>query len=227
VSTLKAAAPTPPVSPPATRASRPSWRDPRLAAGILLVFGSVLVGARVLAGADDTVAVLTAARPLAAGQALTADDLATVRLRFQDEAEADRYLAGSTGAVEGSVLLRPVGEGELVPRAALGGTAEGLVELPLSIDPGRVPSSVRAGSVVDVWVADGSEGSEAGDRSSAEKVLTAVPVLAASRGAGAVSGTRQVVVGVPGDDEELLAEVVGRLGAEASVLVVARSGEDG
>jgi Flp pilus assembly protein CpaB len=227
VSALTTTAPNPSVSPPAVRAPRPSWRDPRLAAGILLVFGSVLVGARVLAGADDTVAVLAAARPLAAGQALTADDLQTVRLRFQDEAEADRYLAGSTAAVEGTVLVRAVGEGELVPRAALGGTTEGLVELPLSIDPGRVPASVRVGSVVDVWVGDSPESREPGSGPSAEKVLTSVPVLAATRGAGGVSGTRQVVVGIPDDDEDLLAGVVGRLGEEASVLVVARSGEGG
>jgi Flp pilus assembly protein CpaB len=219
VSALRTPAPAPPLSPPATRASRPSWRDPRLAFGILLVFGSVLLGAKVLAGADDTVAVLAAARPLAAGQALTADDLETVRLRFQDDAEADRYLAGSTAPVQGAVLVRPVGEGELVPRAALGGTSDKLVELPLSVDPGRVPATVRAGSVVDVWVAAAPD--------SADKVLTAVPVLAATRGAGGVSGTRQVVVGVPGDDEDLLAGVVGRLGEDGSVLVVARSGEDG
>ena len=148
-----------------------------------------------------------------------------MRLRFDHEGEADRYLAGDPTAVEGAVLVRPVGQGELVPRAALGSGGEGLVELPLSVEPGRVPSSVRAGSVVDVWATPASDGPSA-----AEKVLTAVPVLAASRGAGAVSGTRQVVVGVPGDDEDLLSRVVGRLGrppTEAAVLVVARSGEGG
>ncbi|WP_162529638.1 SAF domain-containing protein [Nocardioides caldifontis] len=221
MSALRTPAATTPTSPPATRGPRPSWRDPRLAAGLLLVFGSVLVGAKVLAGADDTVAVLTAARPLASGQELRADDLGTVRLRFEDEAEADRYLTGDVDAAVGAVLVRPVGQGELVPRAALGGTTDGLVELPLSVDPGRVPSSVRAGSVVDVW-ATGSE-ETATDEQAAERVLSAVPVLSVSRGAG----TRQVVVGVAGDDEDLVAGVVGRLGGEASVLVVARSGEDG
>ena len=185
----------------------------------------MLAGARVLAGADDTVPVLTAVRPLAAGQTVQADDLGTVRLRFEDEGEADRYLAADPGAVEGSVLVRPVGQGELVPRSAVGSAGEGLVELPLSVEPGQVPASVRTGSVVDVWVAGGAE-----EPSAAERVLTSVPVLAASRGAGAVSGTRQVVVGVPGDDEDLLSRVVGRLGgarSESSVLVVARSGEGG
>jgi Flp pilus assembly protein CpaB len=225
VSALRTPAPSPPASPPASRAPRPSWRDPRLAVGILLVFGSVLVGARVLAGADDTVPVLTAVRPLAAGQTVQADDLGTVRLRFENEGEADRYLADDPETVEGAVLVRPVGQGDLVPRAALGTAGEGLAELPLSVDPGQVPASVRTGSVVDVWVTLGPE-----EPSAAEKVLTDVPVLAASRGAGAVSGTRQVVVGVPGDDEDLLARVVGRLGGtqqESSVLVVARSGEGG
>ena len=43
---------------PAVRRLRSSrWRDPRLAVGVVLVAASVVVGARVLAAADDTVAV--------------------------------------------------------------------------------------------------------------------------------------------------------------------------
>ena len=173
-----------------------------------------------LAGADDTVAVLTAARPLAAGERLTSADVTSVRLRFDADADADRYLAGDGDEVTGSVLSRPVGQGELVPRAALGGTTESLVELPLGVDPGRVPAAVRTGSVVDVWVTP-----PAGQEGSAELLLERVPVLAASRGAGAVSGTRQVVVGVRPEEE--LTGIVSRLGEEASVLVVARGGEGG
>jgi flagella basal body P-ring formation protein FlgA len=111
-------------SPPAVRARRRSWRDPRLAVGVLLVTGSVLAGAQVLASSDDTVAVLTARGPLAAGQQVHADDLSTVRLRFSSEADADRYLPADA-EVDGVVLQRPVGPGELVPRAALGAASAG------------------------------------------------------------------------------------------------------
>ena len=43
--------------PAALRGQRPAWRDPRLWIGIVLVAASVVVGARVLAAADDTVQV--------------------------------------------------------------------------------------------------------------------------------------------------------------------------
>ena len=207
-------------SPPAVRARRPSWRDPRLAIGLALVCVSVLVGARVLAAADDTVAVLAARDSLVAGQQVGAADLTEVRLRFTADEDADRYLAAGEPLPEGVVLLRPVGPGELVPRAALSTEDGGLVEVPLSVDPGRVPASVRAGSVVDVWV--GPDGDGDGRRRS-ERLLSEVPVLSVSRAGGlGAGGLRQVVVGIPRDEEALVDELVGRLGG--SLVVVRRPG---
>ena len=59
-------------SPQAARLVRSRWLDPRLVTGLLLVLGSVVVGTRVVAAADDTVPVLVAAADLAPGQPLTA-----------------------------------------------------------------------------------------------------------------------------------------------------------
>lgn len=205
-------------SPAAIRARRPSWRDPRLVVGLALVCISVLVGARVLAASDDTVAVLAARDSLVAGQRLDADDLTQVRLRFASDEDADRYLAAGEQLAEGAVLLRPIGPGELVPRAALSTEPDGLVEVPLSVDPGRVPASVRAGSVVDVWVAGDGEGSRR-----SERLLSEVSVLSVSRAGGlGAGGLRQVVVGVPSDDESAVDQVVGRL--DGSLVVVRRPG---
>src|SRR5204862_159603 len=58
--------------PPALRAHRPGWRAPRLWIGIVLVAACVVVGARVLAAADDTVQVCAAAGHLGAGQLVLA-----------------------------------------------------------------------------------------------------------------------------------------------------------
>ena len=211
-------------SPVAVRARRPSWRDPRLAVGLLLVCVSVLVGARVLASADDTVPVLAARGSLAAGQPLSSADLTEVRLRFSSEADADRYLVAGEALPDGAVLLRPVGPGELVPRTAVGTDRTGLVELPLAVDPGRVPASVRIGSVVDVWVtaaADDAAGGSDGGRT--EQLLSEVPVLSVSRAGGLGSGgMRQVVVGISGDDRSAIAEAVDRL--DGSLVVVRRPG---
>jgi Flp pilus assembly protein CpaB len=190
--------------------------------GVALVCISVLVGARVLASADDTVAVLAANRSLVAGQRLTPGDLTEVRLRFGSDEDADRYLAADEEVPDGVVLLRPVGPGELVPRAALGTDQGGLVELPLSLDPGRVPASVHAGSVVDVWVTGDGDGRDGGGGPT-ERLLSQVPVLSVSRSGGlGSSGLRQVVVGIPTEDESRLSDVVDRL--HGSLLVVRRPG---
>ncbi len=186
--------------------------------GLVLVCVSVLVGARVLASADDSVAVLAAGDELVAGQRIGDDDLTEVRLRFTSEEDADRYLGAGEQLPRGAVLLRPIGAGELVPRAALSTEAEGLVEVPLSLDPGRVPTSVRPGSVVDVWVTPDGDG---GRRS--EQLLSEVPVLSVSRAGGLGSGgLRQVVVGIPSGDESEVDDVIGRL--NGSLVVVRRPG---
>jgi hypothetical protein len=209
------------VSPPAVRSRRRSWRDPRLAVGLALVCVSVLVGARVLASADDTVAVLAARDSIAAGQPLEAADLTEVQLRFDSEQDADRYLSGAEEVPAGAVLLRPVGPGELIPRTALSTDRGGLVELPLSVDPGRVPVSVHPGAMVDVWVTGDGDGPGSGGPT--EQLLTDVPVLSVSRTGGlSAAGFRQVVVGIPSEDEDALQDVVGRL--HGSLLVVRRPG---
>lgn len=205
-------------SPPAIRARRPSWRDPRLAVGLALVCLSVLVGARVLATADDTVAVVAASGGLVAGQRVSSADLTEVRLRFTSEEDADRYLTAGEQLPRDAVVLRPVGPGELVPRASISTEQDGLVEVPLSVDPGRVPGSVRAGSVVDVWVTGDAE-----DSRRSELLLTEVPVLSVSRASGlGAGGLRQVVVGIPSDDSSVLDGVVARL--SGALVVVRRPG---
>ena len=134
---------------------RPGWRDPRLWIGVALVAISVVAGSRLLAAADDSVTVWAAAADLAAGDELTADDLEARRVRFVDEADLDRYVAADQALPADSRLLRGVGEGELLPRAALGSADEsGVLQLPIAVEPALVPDSVRAGSVVSVYVRD-------------------------------------------------------------------------
>lgn len=227
-------------SPPARRAARPGWRDPRFAVGLVLVALSVVVGVRVVDGRDDTTPVLAAARPLAAGEELAPDDVTVVGVRFTSSGDADRYLPADSadGAVtsagsEPVVLTRGVGAGELVPRTATSAGAVADVQVPLAVPLGRVPSTVQVGSVVDVWatsdpadaLASSTEevGSAATDRrrAGAERVLREVPVLALGRGQGLGPDSEiRVVVGVP-DRGDTVAEVV-RTVATSGVLVVHR-----
>jgi Flp pilus assembly protein CpaB len=203
-------------SPQAARARKPGWRDPRLLGGLVLICLSVLGGVKVLAGADDTVAVLAARTPLAAGQRIDQADLQSVRLRFASTSDADRYLPGDAN-LDGAVLVRPVGAGELVPRAAVANGGHALTELPLAVDPARVPSGVTAGSIVDVFVG-------ASDGHSRGTLLVArVPVLSTTRpSVTSAAGTRQIVVGVDPKHEAKLASVVAGLGQDAALLLVRR-----
>ena len=139
--------------PAALRGQRPAWRDPRLWIGIVLVAASVVVGARVLAAADDTVQVWAAARDLGAGQRVEADDLVAQRVRFADADALEGYFTVDDELPADLELTRSVAGGELLPRGAVGTPDEtGLVEVPVAVEPELVPPSVAPGDVVDVYV---------------------------------------------------------------------------
>jgi len=104
-------------SPPAARLRAPRWLDARLVAGLLLVLGSVVVGAKVVAGADDTTRVWAAARDLPAGAVVSADDLVPVDVRFEQGGAS--YVRADGESPLGHRLSRDVGRRELVPRAVL------------------------------------------------------------------------------------------------------------
>ncbi|WP_141003433.1 hypothetical protein [Nocardioides humi] len=205
--------------------ARPAWRDPRLWLGVLLVTGSVVVGARLLAAADDTVTVWAMAGERGAGTPVVADDLVVQRVRFADDAALGRYFAADEPVPGDLVLVRGVGAGELLARSAVGAAREeAVLRVPLEVDPNRVPPDVAAGSVVDVWLTDGSGpvATPAGTARSAERkadseepagpALSRVTVVAAPAydDTFAVTGARQLVVAV---DDERAAEFEQLLGA--------------
>lgn len=183
-------------APPALRARTTGWRDPRLWLGIALVAASVLVGARLLGSADDTVEVWTAGGDLAAGQPVAAGDLVARRVRFTDDGDGDRYLRVGDPLPSEATLSRAVGAGELLPAAALGSAEEGLTEVPLWAPGEVIPASVEPGSTVDVWVTP-TPGSGPAVKGSV-LVLDDVVVIAVPRGEDSFGpgGNRQVLVGV-------------------------------
>ncbi|SDO16250.1 Chaperone for flagella basal body P-ring formation [Klenkia soli] len=213
----------PPEGPVPRRVRPPRWLDLRLVLGVLLVLGSVLVGARVVTAADATVPVWAAAGDLAAGTVLRADDLVAVSVRLDDAAGG--YLSTSTDPA-GQVLGRTVLAGELVPRSALD-PASGQVQLALPVQAGYAPPGLVRGQVVDVYaVADPAAGATdvSGDVS---LVVGGATVQAVSdRGEGVLSTsstTIQVVVGVAADEvPDVLAAVGGR-----ALVVVVRDSADG
>jgi hypothetical protein len=210
--------------PRAIRSHRPGWRNPRLLLGVVLVAGSVALGARLLATADDTVAVWAVARDLPAGAALDQGDLDRRQVRFPDAATADGYLAADDQIPAGATLDRPVSAGELLPRAAFGGkSGQDLVELPVSVVSDDLPATVQQGSVVDVWVTP--KVSAVGDTEvKAVPVLTDVVVVAVPRTSDGLApqSTRQVIVGVPAARADVIATALG--GMADGRVVIARKG---
>ena len=211
--------------PPVHRSRRPGWRNPRLLLGLLLVAASVLGGARVLAGADDTVAVWTSTRDLPDGATLAESDLGRERVRFPDQEAADGYLSADAPAPVGAVLDRRVGAGELLPRAAVAPRERSeLVELPLGVASDDLPATVRQGSVVDVWVAPatagGGDAAAQGSAPEARRVLEDVTVVAVpgTTDSLAPATTRQVILGVPAERSEDVATALGAV-ADGRVVV--------
>ncbi|HEX6150617.1 hypothetical protein [Nocardioides sp.] len=175
--------------PAAARATRPGWRDPRLWIGVALVAVSVVAGSRLLAAADDTVTVWAAAVDLAGGAQLSSGDLEARRVRFADATDLDRYYAADDPLPADARLVRGVGRGELLPRAAVGTSADAdVLELPIAVD--LVPDSVGSGSVVNVYVRDSVRCPDC-----AGAALESVTVVDAPA-ADELTGVRQLVLAV-------------------------------
>ena len=211
-------------APVATRSRRPGWRNPRLLLGLLLVAGSVVVGARLLASADDTVGVWAVSRDLPAGATVTEGDLERRQVRFPESTTADGYLSADAALPREATLNRPVSSGELLPRAAFARrSGPDLVEVPISVASDDLPATVRQGSTVDVWVAPKVSAVDS-DRVRATQVLTDVVVVAVPRSADSLApqATRQVIVGVPTDRASTLSAALG--GISDGRVVVVRKG---
>lgn len=224
--------PAPPTSPAASRATRSRWRDPRMAVGVILVAACALLGATLLGGSDDTVGVWAARRAMNAGESVSAEDLVRRDVRFADQHDADAYLSADTPLPSGGTLARAVGAGEMVPRGALGAAgSQALTEVPLSVDSEAVPSTLRVGAVVDVWVtpdraADASGppgGSDGSDAPRSVLVFDDVAVLSVPRSGSSLgpTATRQVIVGVGEDQQSRLPTSLAAL-AGGSVLLTAQ-----
>lgn len=225
-------------APQAARTSRPGWRDPRLWIGIAIIAACIVVGARVLGAADDTVAVWAVRADAGAGAVLTSADLEAHRVRFASPDDLAGYLRADQPLPDTLSLTRSVGAGELVPRAALAAdTPADTVQLPLAVDPAQVPPGVHSGSVVDVYVVGdavarpgtgqvgaGGGGGGGAVTPTATPALSAVTVVAAP-GTDAVFGSgqnqRQLTLAVPEKEAQAFFGLIGGA-SDPTITVVLR-----
>ncbi|ACL40397.1 conserved hypothetical protein [Pseudarthrobacter chlorophenolicus A6] len=133
------------------RLKRPSWKDPRLLVGILLVFASVAGVVFLVGSADQTTEVYAARDGIAVGEALTEQNVVRAKVRLGDSEQ--HYITAESGLPQGVVAVQRIGKDQLVPRASLG-EVDDLDRKPVAITvDGTLPEQVIAGARVDVWVA--------------------------------------------------------------------------
>ena len=202
------------VPPPASRATTPGWRDPRLWVGVVIVALSVVAGSRLLAAADESVPVWAVTSDMAPGDRVTAADLVARHVRFVDESDLSLYYP-TDHALPGDLrLLQPVGVGELLPRSATG-TADqtGVLHLPVQVEPGAVPPDVGAGSVVDVYL-------QAEDRCPAcvDAALESVTVVTAPA-PDELTGTQQLVLAVTQQQADRWFSLLARVPTSTATIV--------
>ncbi len=210
-------------SPPATRLRRPRWSDPRLLVGVLIVAGSVVGGARVMAAADDTRAVWSIAGDHRAGTAVDPDDLHSVDVHL-GSAGAERYVPADEPIASGQVWARDVHGGELLGTEATTtpGTSE-VGELPVIVAPGALPGDLARGDRVAVWVSD----TRASGKPRARLMLEDMRVLSVSQAPTAMGGSNgyRVLLALEHDRPDQLGAALGAI-STGKVTLVRRVSED-
>ena len=209
--------------PTAKRLQRPSWRDARLLVGVVLVLLGTVLGARLIAGADDTTPMYAASTALRPGDHLTTDNLRRVDVQLGDESA--RYLAATSAVPDDSYALRDIPEGELVPASAVGSRSRSRSSRSPSRSTPTRPRGLPANAVVDVWV------SPRDLQSTQERYLEATlalqrvsvsPVNQDSGRFGAASGAMAVQLRVPRDK---VAEVIAAVDKQSRFTLVPVPGQ--
>lgn len=133
------------------RLKPPSWKDPRLFVGVLLVLASVVGVISLVGSADRTTEVYAARDSIAVGEKLTVDNVVRAKVRLGETEE--HYITAEAGLPEGLVAVQRIGKNQLVPKESLA-TVDALDRKPVAVTIDEaLPTQVVAGTRVDVWVA--------------------------------------------------------------------------
>lgn len=133
--------------PVAGRLRRPTWRDPRLLVGLLLVTLAIVAVALVVRGADKTTPYYAAKEALAPGTVLTEADVVVVAARIAGDAYVE-----AEQEPWGMIVTRVVAPGELLPAAAIT-DSRSFDGRPVAVRPALpLAAAVTRGAVVDVYI---------------------------------------------------------------------------
>ncbi|OMH35173.1 hypothetical protein [Tersicoccus sp. Bi-70] len=206
--TARAASETP-------RLRRPSWKDPRLLLGVLLVIASVAGVVALVTGLDRSTEVYTARADLTVGQPLRVEDLSVTRVRLGDAQAA--YLAPGSLPADGAVVTRHVPRGEFVALSAVG-RPDALKRKPVAITiTEALPREAVAGARVDVWVA--MPGSSPNSFQKPVRLLPGAEIAEVTTTTSALGASRQTILQVLVDDATM-PQLLNALGNQARISVV-------
>ncbi|MET1021993.1 MAG: hypothetical protein ABWX69_07325 [Arthrobacter sp.] len=203
------------------RLKKPSWKDPKLLVGVLLVLASVVGVIALVGAADQTAEAYTAREAIAVGEKLTVDKLNRVKVRLGDVEQ--HYLTPATGLADGLVAAQRIGKDQLVPRDSFG-QLDSLDRKPVAVTIDDVlPPQAVAGSRVDVWVAlpDTRNGF-----SQPSLLLPGAEIAQITPGSTALGSARSTVVMVLVADEQM-PKLLGAQANKAKISVVWNPGGAG
>ncbi|MDQ0677764.1 hypothetical protein QFZ30_001146 [Arthrobacter pascens] len=196
------------------RLKRPSWKDPRLLVGILLVLASVVGVISLVGSADRTTEVYAARDSIAVGEKLTPDNVIRAKVRLG--ATEENYVTVESGLPEGVVAVQRIGKNQLVPKESLGKVDE-LDRKPVAVTiEETLPAQAVAGTRVDVWVAlpDARNGF-----SEPKLLLPGAEIAQVSTGSTALGSSRNTVLMVLVADSQMPA-LLGAQANQAKISVV-------
>lgn len=196
------------------RLKPPSWKDPRLLVGILLVLASVVGVVSLVGSADQTTEVYAARDSIAVGEKLTTDNVVRAKVRLNETEE--HYFTAEAGLPEGLVAVQRIGKNHLVPKESLA-TVDALDRKPVAvtIDEALPPQAVP-GTRVDVWVAlpDARNGF-----SEPKLLLQGAEIAQVTAGSTALGSSRSTVLMVLVADSQMTA-ILGAQANKAEISVV-------
>ncbi|MCD4849285.1 flagella basal body P-ring formation protein FlgA [Arthrobacter sp. AK01] len=196
------------------RLKKPSWKDPRLLIGVLLVLASIAGVIALVGTADRTTQVYAAREDISVGQAVTAADLSIVKVRLDDIESS--YVTVEEGLAAGKVALQRVEKNQLIPQQSLG-KADALNRKPVAISMDEeLPEQATPGARVDVWV------SMPGSNNAYDKpqlLLPGAEIANVASGSDTLGASKTTVVQVLVTDEQI-PKLLGAQANKANISVV-------
>ncbi len=191
----------------ASRLRLPSWRDPRLGVGIVLVALSVALGWWLVDSASHRVPVLSATRVLVPGDQL-AGNVAVVEV---DPDVAEHYLGPDTDY--NGLVDRVVGQGELVPAGAVvSAVDQRTVVVPSGT---QIPSGVAPGRAVELWFTPQADRDQTSSPQLVADSLTVREVVTDASFLASQFGGVEVIV-----PPDVLPDVLAAMASDGSLVIV-------